>query len=156
MLKRLCFIQIGLAILATPVTVLAQNASITVEVRGLRFGGGSVRVDVCTAQTFLSGDCPYGGVAVAEKGVTTVVIPDVPPGVYAAQIYHDWNDNKKVDRGPFGIPKEGLAFSNDAPLGLHGPSFARASFFHSTDPQTLSVKLHHFSAPPKSQDAKAP
>ncbi len=126
----------------------AQGASITFIVEGLRFSGGSVRVDICTPETFLKAECPYSGAALALKGTTMVTVEGVPPGTYAAQIYHDWNDNHRVDRQALGIPKEGLAFSNDAPLGLHGPSFKRAAFVHTDEPQSLTVKLHHFAKPP--------
>jgi uncharacterized protein (DUF2141 family) len=126
----------------------AEDAPITFVVNGLRFSGGSVRVDVCTQETFLKSECPFSGAVPAVKGSTTVTVEGVPPGVYAAQIYHDWNDNHRVDRQALGIPREGLAFSNDAPLGLHGPSFARAAFAHGEEPQTFSVKLHHFAKPP--------
>ncbi|MGC1304668.1 MAG: DUF2141 domain-containing protein [Caulobacteraceae bacterium] len=126
----------------------AEDAPITFIVNDLRFSGGSVRVDVCTQATFLKSECPFSGAAPAVKGSTSVTVDGVPPGVYAAQIYHDWNDNHRVDRQALGIPREGLAFSNDAPLGLHGPSFPRAAFIHGEDPQTFSVKLHHFAKPP--------
>ena len=126
----------------------AEDASITFVVNGLRFSGGSVRVDVCTQATFLKSECPFSGAAPAVKGETSVTVEGVPPGVYAAQIYHDWNDNHRVDRQALGIPREGLAFSNDAPLGLRGPSFERASFVHTEDPQTFTVQLHHFARPP--------
>ncbi len=128
----------------------ASDAPITVIVWSLRIPGGSVRVDVCTRETFLHGNCPYSGSAPAQVGETTVTVAGVPPGVYAVQAYHDINDNGRLDQGAFGRPQEGLAFSNDAPLGLHGPSFDRAAFTHGEDPQTLRLRLHHFRrAPPK-------
>ncbi len=134
--------------IAWPGAGWAEDGSITFVVNDLRFTGGSVRVDICTEGTFLKTECPYSGFAPAMKGSTSVTVEAVPPGVYAAQIYHDWNDNHKVDRQALGIPKEGIAFSNDAPLGLKGPSFKKASFTHTEDPQTLTVKLHHFARPP--------
>lgn len=135
------------ASLAAALLLLAGGAGaapVSFAVSGVRTVDGSVRVDLCTAATFLKETCPYSGAAPAVVGVTVVTVPDVPPGVYAAQIYHDGNDNHTVDMGPLGIPKEDVGFSNDAPLGLHGPSFARAAFQHMDAAQTVSVKLHHF------------
>jgi uncharacterized protein (DUF2141 family) len=43
-----------------------------------------------------------------------------------------------------GIPKESLGFSNNAPLGLHGPKFGRAAFIHGQEPQNITVNLRHF------------
>ena len=127
----------------------AQGAPVTVVVTGLRFGGGSVRIDICTEQSFLKAACPFSGAAPAVKGTTTVTVADVPPGSYAVQAYHDGNDNHRVDRNALGVPKEAIGFSNDAPLGLHGPSFRRAAFTHASAPQTLTLKLRHFDRPPK-------
>ncbi len=126
-----------------------QGAPITVIVKGLRFGGGSVRIDICTATTFLKAGCPFSGAAPAVEGTTAVTVAAVPPGEYAVQAYHDFNDNHRVDRNALGVPEEAIAFSNDAPLGLHGPSFARSRFMHGAAPQTLTVKLHHFGGRPK-------
>jgi uncharacterized protein (DUF2141 family) len=127
----------------------AADAPITVTIWSLRVPGGSVRVDVCTRETFLRSNCPYSGTAPAQVGETTVTVADVPPGVYAIQAYHDINDIGRLDQGPFGVPREGLAFSNDAPIGVRGPNFDRAAFTHGEDPQNLRLRLHHFRrAPP--------
>jgi uncharacterized protein (DUF2141 family) len=127
----------------------AADAPITVTIWSLRIPGGSVRVDVCTRETFLRSNCPYSGSAPAEVGETTVTVADVPPGVYAVQAYHDINDIGRLDQGPFGVPREGLAFSNDAPIGLRGPNFDRAAFTHGEDPQNLRLRLHHFRRAPR-------
>ena len=143
-----------LMLLSAPTGAAAQNASITLEVLNVRVAIGSVRVDICTKDTFLKVTCPYSGASVAAEGTTTVVVEGVPPGTYAAQVYHDENDNHKVDRGPLGIPKEGIGFSNDAPLGLHGPSFTKASFVHDETPLVMSVRLHHFGHSEKAPDGR--
>jgi uncharacterized protein (DUF2141 family) len=138
-----------LAFIAMTSSAHAADAPITVTIWSLRIPGGSVRVDVCTRETFLGSNCPYSASAPAQVGETTVTVADVPPGVYAVQAYHDIKDIGRLDQGPFGVPREGLAFSNDAPLGLRGPNFNRAAFTHGEDPQNLRLRLRHFrKAPP--------
>lgn len=138
-----------LALMGAASPAQAAGAPITVTVWSVRIPGGSVRVDICTRETFLQGNCPYSGSARAQVGETTVTIADVPPGVYAVQAYHDIKDEGRLDQGLFGVPREGLGFSNDAPLGLQGPDFERAAFTHGQGPQALRLRLHHFtSAPP--------
>jgi len=122
----------------------AKGAPITVAISGLPSTRGTVHVDICTKETFLTDGCPYSATAPAQVPDTTVTVPDVPPGVYAVQAFHDVNNNGKVDRNRLGIPREGLAFSNNAPLGLSGPSFAPAAFTHGAEPQTLSLRLYRF------------
>lgn len=136
--------MMGAASCAVATAAAAQGAPLVVQVRGVPSNKGMVRVDVCTSGTFLKGDCPYSGAAPAAQGETTVTIDAVPPGIYAVQLFHDRNDNGRLDRGPLGIPLESIGFSNDAPLGLHGPKFRRAAFAHGEDPQTITVNLRHF------------
>jgi uncharacterized protein (DUF2141 family) len=141
-------IAASVAIVATPwifsSAAEAQGSPLTIQVYGVPSSEGSVRANVCTSHTFLKGDCPYSGVAPAVEGETTVTVEGVPPGVYAVQLYHDRHDLGHVDRGVFGIPKESIGFSNNAPLGFKGPRFSRASFTHGGGPQTITVSLKHF------------
>ena len=134
----------GLAPCALASPAESQGSPLIVDVSGVPSSKGVVRVNVCTPGTFLKGSCPYSGVAPAIQGETTVTINDVPAGVYAVQLYHDRKDLGHVDRGLFGIPKESIGFSNDAPVGLHGPKFRRAAFTHGEDAQTITVTLRRF------------
>jgi uncharacterized protein (DUF2141 family) len=131
----------------------ARGAPITVVISGLRSAHGSVHVDICTKATFLKDECPYSATAPTQVPDTTVTAPGVRPGVYAVQAFHDVNDNGKVDRNMLGIPREGVAFSNNAPLGLSGPTFARAAFTHGAEPQTLNMRLYRFGGTPKTPPA---
>ena len=136
------------AMLAAASPAIAQGGAVVFQVDHVRDEAGHVRIDLCTEATFLHGDCPYSGAAPAVKGVTTVRIENIPPGVYAAQVYHDRNDNHAVDRSkPFGIPVEGVGFSNNAPIGLHGPKWANAAFTHAEVDQELAVRLHRYQSP---------
>jgi uncharacterized protein (DUF2141 family) len=143
-------VVMGLAPCAFASAAQGQGAPVIIQVNGVPSSKGVVRVDVCTLGTFLKSNCPYSGVAPAEKGETTVAVDDVPPGVYAVQLFHDRKNTGRLERGVFGIPKESIGFSNDAPLGLHGPKFGRAAFIHGQDPQDITVNLRHFGpgAPP--------
>jgi uncharacterized protein (DUF2141 family) len=149
LVKSCCALITALALSGLAFSANAAGAPINVTVWGIRFSGGTIHVDVCTRDTFLHGECPYSATALAQIGETTVTVDDVPPGVYAIQAFHDFKNSGRIDRGPLGIPREGIAFSRDAPLGLEGPSFDRAAFTHGDAPQTLRLRLNHFrSAPP--------
>lgn len=142
---RLAGGALGAALLTlAPLSAQAQGSSITVQVIGVRYAEGVVRVDVCTRDTFLKRTCPYSGEAPAQVGTVNVVVPSVPMGTYAIQAYHDANNNDDVDQGFLGMPKEDLGFSNDVPVRFHAPSFNHAAFTHGDTPQTLQLHLHHF------------
>ena len=121
----------------------AGGAAIEVTLSGVRSAQGEVVVDICPEQTFLKA-CPYTGRAPAKAGVVTVTVRGVPPGRYAVQAWHDANDNGDLDRGLFGIPKEGIGFSNDAMRKLVKPKFQVAAFDHGGQAQRLAVTLRYF------------
>jgi uncharacterized protein (DUF2141 family) len=120
-----------------------MSHDLRIQVAGVKSAEGHVRVDVCVASEFLK-DCRYSGAARATPGVTTVLVRDVPPGVYAVQAYQDRNDNHEVDRNVLGLPTEGVGFSNDAPIRLRAPTFKSAAFDYEGGEQTISLKLKHF------------
>ena len=58
--------------------------------------------------------------------------------LYAVAVYHDENDNDEFDQGFLGVPLEDYAFSNNAPVFLGPPSFARAAF---AVPETQEIQI---------------
>lgn len=68
-----------------------------------------------------------------DAASTGAVFEGLPAGQYAAKIYHDLNDNGRMDVNPFGMPTEPFAFSNNA-VGNMGPAnWERARFSASGD-----------------------
>jgi len=122
----------------------APNGTLTVRVDNVRNSAGVVHVDICPQAQFLKDDCPYAGDAPAHAGVTLVTISGLPAGRYAAQVFHDENRNKKVDRALFGIPKEGVGFSNDARISLGPPKWADAVFGYNGQEQAIGLKMRYF------------
>ena len=122
----------------------AQAADLDITVTNVRNDHGHVRAQLCPKEQFLSTKCPWRASAPAAVGAVTVRITDVPPGVYAAQAYHDENDNKKIDRSLIGIPEEGLGFSNDAPFRFGPPSFSDAAIQLGPDGGRITLALRYF------------
>ncbi len=82
--------------------------------------------------------------AVARLGTTTVTVPNVPAGQYAVQAFLDENGNGDVDRGMFGIPKEGVGFSRNARIGLGPPKWRDAFFVHQGRAEVIRFNLRYF------------
>ncbi len=122
-------------------TAMPSGSPIEVAVRNVTSAKGRVHVDICPQSLFLTGDCPYSAEAPARLGTTIVTVPNVPPGRYASQVFHDRNGNGKIDRGLFGIPKEPVGFSNDAPTHMAPPKWSAAMFSHGSEPQRIALTL---------------
>ena len=138
----------ALAAFALPVAVAstAAAADLTVVVTNVRNAKGVVHVDLCHQSEFLK-DCAVNVEARSVTGSTTLHFSNVPPGDYAIQATHDENNNKKVDTGLFGIPKEGVGFSNDAPIGFGPPKWKAAVFHIGQDNKSVTLKLRYFTGP---------
>lgn len=123
----------------------APRSTLTVEVANVRAARGTVKVDVCPEAEFLKDGCSWSGSAPARLGVTRVTVPNLPAGRYAVQVFLDENNNGEVDRGLFGIPKEGVGFSNDARIALGPPKFSDAVFtVGGGGSQAIRLSLRYF------------
>jgi uncharacterized protein (DUF2141 family) len=122
----------------------APQSDLTIRITNIRNARGEVHAEVCPQATFLREDCHYAASAPARAGVVLLTVRGIPPGRYAIQAFHDENGNHRVDRALFGIPREGVAFSNDAPIRLGPPSWADAVFAVSGGEQTIQMKTRYF------------
>ncbi len=122
-------------------TAAPPGAPIEVAVGNVTTTQGRIHVDICSQSLFLTGNCTYSAEAPAKLGTTIVIVPGVPPGRYASQVFHDRNGNGKIDRGLFGIPKEPVGFSNDAPTHMAPPKWDAAVFAHGAEPQRIALTL---------------
>lgn len=122
----------------------AEGTGVTlrISVTNVRVAKGRVNVALCREAEFLK-DCAIVAEAPAVAGTTVITLHDVPPGDYAVQGTLDENGNGRVDRGLFGIPKEGVGFSNDAPIRLAPPKWKDACFRLDGD-MAISFKLRYF------------
>ncbi|WP_068087320.1 DUF2141 domain-containing protein [Novosphingobium rosa] len=123
------------------------GAPLVVQVGNVRNAHGRVIVAICPQDKWLAENCAISGSVPAHPGVTTVTIEHVPPGEWGAQAFLDENGNTEIDRGIFGIPKEGVGFSRDAKIVMSPPKWRDAVFNHGAAAQTISFSLRYFTGP---------
>jgi uncharacterized protein (DUF2141 family) len=64
----------------------------------------------------------------AHPGTVAVVVPGLAPGDYAVSIAHDVNQNHKLDKNFFGVPKEQWGMSNNPHATIKAPPMKTALF----------------------------
>ena len=121
----------------------ASAADLEIVVEGVRNTRGHVLAALCREASFLGAGCPYTGSAPASPGEVRVVLTGIEPGLYAVQVFHDENDNIDIDRTLVGMPKEGMGFSNDAPMRFGPPRFSDAAVRVPPDGATVRLTLHY-------------
>jgi 4,4'-diapolycopenoate synthase len=73
----------------------------------------------------------------------TLDIPDLPYGSYALSVYHDQNDNQKLDKNFLGIPKESIGFSMNPKVRRGSPSFQETRFEVGAPQVKIEVQMIH-------------
>ena len=76
-----------------------------------------------------------------SNNATQVVFKNLVLGKYAVRLYHDKNDNKVMDKGIFGLPKESWGVSNDVKARFGPPKFEDTLFVVDRD-KTISITMN--------------
>ena len=63
-----------------------------------------------------------------NSGVASCEFKDLSAGTYAVSVFHDENDNKKLDKNFVGMPLEGYGVSNNIRNMMSAPGFKESSF----------------------------
>jgi uncharacterized protein (DUF2141 family) len=84
------------------------------------------------------------GVSLRPTGEShTLVFPDLEPGTYAVIVFHDENDNGKLDKNAVGLPIEAYAISNNARGIFSAPNFQDAAVTIDGHDKTIRVTLQY-------------
>jgi uncharacterized protein (DUF2141 family) len=109
---------ISLLMLLTASTLNAQHR-LTIVVDGIEQTSGTIYAAVYTADNFLKK--PFSGtLAKVDAEEITLTLDSLASGNYAVSLFHDENNNGKLDTSSFGIPVEKTGVSNNA-KGAYGP-----------------------------------
>ncbi len=123
---------------------LLSNGTLTVTVLNLRNNQGRVSVALYNKEEAFpkSPDKALKIVFAPIKDKKVVVVfESLPPGEYAISVFHDENNNGKMDTNFFGIPKEGVGASNNARGHLGPPHYKDAKFNFSGGMQSISINM---------------
>jgi uncharacterized protein (DUF2141 family) len=146
MLPRTLMLTAIAPLISSASTPANAGQSIHVDVADLRSDRGHV---VCFLYNSDVGFPKDQSVSIAKMngvisgGRSSCDFVSVPAGTYAISVYHDENDNGRLDANFLGIPKEGVGASNDAKAHFGPPKFKDAKFFVEGNPQTLVIHIHY-------------
>jgi len=90
---------------------------------------------------FPGGKCD--GESIVVPASDAVVKLPLAPGDYAISLVHDENGNGKLDKNLFGIPTEGVGFSQNPKLSFGPPTYAATRFDVAGD-TSETIRLKYF------------
>lgn len=122
------------------------RGNLTVEISGLSSLDGNVCLTVFNdsrgfpsdQRRALNAEC----VAISAEPLR-VTFENLAYGSYAIAAYHDSNMDTQLNQGMLGIPTEGFAFSNDAPVRTGPASFQDAVFVLSQRDTTIQMQMRY-------------
>jgi len=119
----------------------SHAADLSIKVDGARGDGGAIRVALFdSADSFLKRPLQIASAPVSEGGAT-LALKDLAAGQYAIAVYHDANDDGRLDQNMMGIPIEANGFSNDALGHMGPPTFEAARIDLPPDGSAIRVTL---------------
>lgn len=83
----------------------------------------------------------YSGSAVVRGETATFVVEDLEPGKYAVAVFHDENDDGKMNMRLKIFPKEGFGLSGTLKMGK--PCFEDAAFEVRDGSNEVEVEMHY-------------
>lgn len=124
--------QLGLICVALAAAgALQAQSRIIAQISNVRNDRGVCQVCLYNNATAFKGNqgtpvqCVQAGV---QGGLSEALFQNVPAGVYAVMVFHDANNNRKLDQGFLGIPKEGYGASRNKLPFASAPSFEENKF----------------------------
>lgn len=124
-----------------------STGTLTVRVKNVQHIQGCIRMAVYNDEhSFPSETRSFQGAYLPLKpGIDTQLNCELPFGQYAIAVYHDLNNNGKMDKNTLGIPTEPYAFSNNVTVKWRAPRFREAAFGFNSKYQEITVVLKKWS-----------
>jgi uncharacterized protein (DUF2141 family) len=122
-----------------------ETGNLRVIVSGLKSDKGNVKIGLFNSAGSYQGKSPKwrgSSLPITDRRVEWL-IEGVPFGEYAVKLFHDEDQDDRVDRNFIGMPSEDIGFSNNARIGLGGaPGFNRAKFHLESPEMTIVIELN--------------
>jgi len=118
-----------------------NDTGLWVTVENIKSAKGNIFVGLYDSEGNWLSKTLKGEVCKIVDGKAKVQFKDIEPGIYGISIYHDENDNGKLDAGIFGIPKEPYACSKGAKGRFGPPKWSDAKFKYDGITLTQTITL---------------
>lgn len=117
-----------------------NNYSVTIKVEKAQSNDGKMFIALYNTESgFLEKTYKSAKSEIANQSCS-IVFKDIPEGTYAVSIFHDENNNGKMDTNFFGIPTEDYGCSNGA-TGFFGPPKWNDAKFELKENKSITITL---------------
>lgn len=132
------------SIILTTTFIQAQDSlktyNITVKIDNALNDNGSMLIGLHNESTFMKGKGLDNIKSAIVDGKVQVTFEGLTPGTYGIMVFHDANNNGKMDFDTTGMPLESYGMSNN-PMLYGPPSFSDAKFTLENENLELHIRL---------------
>jgi uncharacterized protein (DUF2141 family) len=126
-----------------------SSSNLTVKFTGINNSKGQMCVNLFNGQKGFPDGGKGSALKVARctpvvKGNAQITFANLPYGNYAIAAIHDTNGDTRLNNNFFGVPTEGVGFSNNVIVKTSAPSFNESQFSLSKPKADLSIKVQYF------------
>lgn len=142
-MKTICKVSLAAAlfVVGTSVAELAMAAPIEVEVSGVPEIAGQIMVAVYDSEANFRKQPVVSLKKPSKVGKMVISLGDLPAGEYAVLLYHDQNDNGKLDTALFGVPTEPWGGSTNGKFLMGAPDWKDTRFSHQDAPTHVKISV---------------
>ena len=121
-----------------------ETHTLTLRINDIENSGGSMHIGLyINEETWLDIGSEYIPRVIPVYGEhMEVVYKNLPPGKYAISIFHDEDNNGKINKNFIGYPTEGFAFSKDVKVRFSAPDFEDCAIDLQSD-TTIEVHMDY-------------
>lgn len=118
----------------------SQNSTLTVSVSSIKNNTGTLIAELYNSkEKFLKASFKTVSSAI-KSNAASITFTGIPKGEYTVLVFHDENNNGKLDKNFIGMPKEPVACSNNAKGFMGPPKYDDAKFSITTDTK-INIKM---------------
>lgn len=118
-----------------------ETTTITVIVENLETDEGTVIVGLYSEETFMKANPEKSLTSKIENGKATITFENVKAGSYGITVFHDRNDNSRMDFDSMGMPLENYGISNNKFNPYGPPVWSDARFEVTEKPLDFNIRL---------------
>lgn len=122
----------------------SNDVSLQLEITNIQKAKGYINIAVSSGtENFLKDDkiLVAQRVPVKKIGLIQIHLDNLPRGEYAIALFHDINDNNKLDTNFLGVPNEPYGFSNNARSKWGPAKYEEAKFQLNKKQQKMVIVL---------------
>jgi len=140
MRKLICFLVLGYAFSCYCAAQATVNT--TIEINNIVINGGTVYVGIFSTAGSFDREEPDFFFELEAVNATMVRTLSLPYGEYVVSAFQDANNNKRMDYGLFGIPRELFGISNYNGRGFPSKNFDRQKILIDKATEKIILNLY--------------